>query len=72
MRSAYDDLAHDPVMKLLARVLPEARPRPSSPAWSAISDEIQQQVYPAYTGGRDPARAVRAIRSFLARALVDG
>jgi multiple sugar transport system substrate-binding protein len=58
--------ANDPVMPLLAEVLPHAKPRPPTPNWASISDEIQQQVYPAYTRDRPaPKDAVKAIRDFL-------
>jgi multiple sugar transport system substrate-binding protein len=67
MASVYadPDLLGDPVMSLLGRVLKDAKPRPPTPEWSAISDEIQQNVFPAYTGALDPATAVKGIRSFL-------
>lgn len=58
--------ANDPVMPLLAQVLPHAKPRPPTPNWASISDEIQQQVFPAYTTDRPaPKDAVKAIRAFL-------
>lgn len=69
MSSVYEALAEDPVMALLEKVLPYAKPRPPAPAWAAISDEIQQQVYPAYIGERDPDTAISAIRSFLERSI---
>ena len=72
MTSAYAELRSDPVMQLLERVLPEARPRPPVPQWSAISDEIQQHVFPAYTGHGDPARAVDDLRAFLQLTVSDG
>lgn len=62
LRAAYDDLAADPLMALLDRVLPTARPRPATPEWAAISEEIQQQVLAAYTGDVEPAAAVAALR----------
>ncbi|MGH8907869.1 MAG: ABC transporter substrate-binding protein [Egibacteraceae bacterium] len=65
MVSVYQDLADDPVMALLGRVLPDAKPRPSTPDWSAISREIGRQVFAAYNGQRDPREAVAAIRAFL-------
>lgn len=66
MASAYKDLADDPLMKLLAEVLPHAKPRPPAPNWAAISDEVQQQVFPVYTAGPGKAdEAIRAIRAFL-------
>lgn len=61
----YDELRNDPVFALLGEVLKDARPRPSTPEWSGISDEIQQSVFPAYTGRRAPEQAVEEIRSFL-------
>jgi multiple sugar transport system substrate-binding protein len=63
--TVYDDLASDPVMALLAEILPQAKPRPSTPDWSAISNQIQQQIFPAYNGQRDPKAAVEAVRAFL-------
>lgn len=63
------DLATNPVMKMLGQVLVDARARPPTPEWSAISDEIQQRIFPAYTGTGDPEpaaeAAVREIREFL-------
>ncbi len=70
MASVYEELDADPVMALLARVLPGAKARPPTPNWASISDEIQQQVFPAYTGDRKKSGdAVDAIRSFLERSL---
>jgi len=65
MASTYAEVGDDPVMALLRRVLPQARPRPPVARWSAISDEIQQHIFPAYNGQRDPARAVAEVRTFL-------
>jgi multiple sugar transport system substrate-binding protein len=67
LASAYDDaeLAKKTEMKLAGEVLRTARARPPTPEWSSISDEIQQQVFPAYTGRRTPEEAVKAIQSFL-------
>ncbi|MDQ3640940.1 MAG: ABC transporter substrate-binding protein [Actinomycetota bacterium] len=65
LTSAYDGLGADPVMAPLGRILRDAKPRPPTPEWSAISDEIQQNVFPAYTGPLPSAAAVREIRSFL-------
>lgn len=67
--SVYKDLGDNSLMKLLSDVLPNAKPRPPAPNWAAISDEVQQQVFPVYTATVADAsstdRAVRAIRSFL-------
>jgi multiple sugar transport system substrate-binding protein len=72
MASVYDDLAGDPVMALLGQILPDAKPRPSTPDWNAISEEIQRQVFPAYNGQRDPRAAVEAVRVFLESTLSEG
>lgn len=65
LASVYGDLAGDPVMTMLGRVLQDAKARPPTPDWSAISDEIQQNIFPAYTRSLDPGVAVKEIRSFL-------
>lgn len=69
MASVYNDLADDRLMKLLSEVLPHAKPRPPAPNWAAISDEVQQQVFPVYTATSADAThtdsAIRAIRAFL-------
>ena len=70
MVSAYQELRADPMMALLAEVLRDAKPRPPTPNWASISDEIQQQIFPAYTADRPaPEDAVEAIRVFLERSL---
>lgn len=65
MRAIYDDPAGDPMLILLRKVLRTAEPRPASPKWSAISAQMQQQIFSAYTGTREPPNAVRAMRYFL-------
>jgi multiple sugar transport system substrate-binding protein len=65
LAAAYHDLRDDPLMTLLARVLPTARPRPATKAWSVISEEIQQQIFAAYTGVVEPGVAVENLRRFL-------
>lgn len=65
LRVAYHDLAADPMVALLAKVLPTARPRPATPEWATISAEMQQQIFAAYTGVQDPEAAVESLRSFL-------
>jgi multiple sugar transport system substrate-binding protein len=65
LKVAYHELAADPMVTLLARVLPTAKPRPATPEWATISAEMQQQIFAAYTGDRDPEVAVDAVRSFL-------
>lgn len=65
LRVAYHDLAADPMVALLAKVLPSAKPRPATPEWATISAEMQQQIFAAYTGSQDPETAVEALRNFL-------
>ncbi|MGH3867374.1 MAG: ABC transporter substrate-binding protein [Pseudonocardiaceae bacterium] len=65
LKVAYHELAADPMVTLLAKVLPTAKPRPATPEWATISAEMQQQIFAAYTGDRDPEVAVDAVRSFL-------
>jgi trehalose/maltose transport system substrate-binding protein len=65
LKEAYHDLAADPMMALLATVLPTAKPRPATPEWNTISKEMQQQIFAAYTGNQDPEAAVATLRSFL-------
>jgi len=65
LAAVYKDLAADPVFKVLGQVLPDARPRPSVPKWNDISAAIQDQIFPAYNGEKDPASAVEAVRKFL-------
>ena len=65
LRAVYRDLGADPMMELLAKVLPTAKSRPATPEWATISAEMQQQIFAAYTGDQDPRAAVQALRSFL-------
>ncbi len=65
MAAAYQDLAGDPMMALLATVLPTAKPRPATPEWATVTAEMQQQIFAAYTGIREPKLAVEALRRFL-------
>jgi multiple sugar transport system substrate-binding protein len=65
MASVYEELQDDPVMKLLGEVLPDAKPRPPAPAWNDISVTIQQEIFPAYNGRKDPQKAVEAVGAFL-------
>jgi multiple sugar transport system substrate-binding protein len=65
LQVAYHDLAADPMVALLAKVLPTAKPRPATPEWATISAEMQQQIFAAYTGSQDPEAAVESLRSFL-------
>lgn len=65
MTAVYRDLAADPLIALLTKVLPTARPRPATTQWATISAEMQQQIFAAYTGDSDPKVAVDALRNFL-------
>ena len=65
MATVYEDLTDDPVMSLLGEVLPEARPRPPSPAWNQISVEMQRTLFPAYNGDADPRAAAQGVQEFL-------
>ncbi|MGH3978663.1 MAG: ABC transporter substrate-binding protein [Pseudonocardiaceae bacterium] len=65
LASMYDELAGDPVLARLDQVLPNARPRPPTPEWTSISEEIQQQIFAAYHGNQEPEAAVDAIRNYL-------
>jgi multiple sugar transport system substrate-binding protein len=65
MTSVYENLQDDPVMALLGKVLPEAKPRPPAPTWNDISVTIQQEIFPAYNGEKDPQEAVEAVGAFL-------
>jgi multiple sugar transport system substrate-binding protein len=71
LRATYDDLAADPLMALLPRVFPAAKPRPGTPEWATISAEMQRQIFAAYTGARESKIAVEELRSFLV-AIVNG
>ncbi|MGH3776355.1 MAG: ABC transporter substrate-binding protein [Pseudonocardiaceae bacterium] len=71
MAAAYHDLAGDPMMAVLATVLPTARPRPATPEWATVGAEMQQQIFAAYTGIRDPKVAVEALRRFLVATIAD-
>ena len=71
MAAVYQDLASDPMMALLAKVLPTAKPRPATPEWATVVAEMQQQIFAAYTGIRDPKIAVEALRRFLVATIPD-
>lgn len=71
MAAAYHDMAGDRMMALLAKVLPTAKPRPATPEWTTISAEMQQQVFAAYTGIREPKAAVEALRRYLVATITD-
>jgi multiple sugar transport system substrate-binding protein len=72
LKVAYHDLAADPMVALLVTVLPSAKQRPATPEWAAISAEMQQQVYGAYTGNQDLEAAVEALRNFLNATVTGG
>jgi multiple sugar transport system substrate-binding protein len=65
MESVYAELSDDPVMALLAEVLPETKGRPPSPQWNEISVEMQRALFPAYNGDADPQQASQTVNDFL-------
>ena len=65
MESVYDDLQDDPMMALLAEVLPQTKGRPPSPQWNQISVEMQNALFPAYNGDEDPKAAAEKVGDFL-------
>jgi multiple sugar transport system substrate-binding protein len=65
LTAVYRDLAADPLIALLTKVLPTAKPRPATTQWATISAEMQQQIFAVYTGDSDPKAAVTALRDFL-------
>jgi multiple sugar transport system substrate-binding protein len=65
MESVYEELSDDPVMALLAEILPDAKPRPPSPQWNEISVEMQNALFPAYNGDGDPQEASQTVHDFL-------
>jgi maltose-binding protein MalE len=65
LTAVYRDLAADPLVALLTKVLPTAKPRPATTQWATISAEMQQQIFAVYTGDSDPKAAVTALRDFL-------
>jgi len=71
LKATYDDLNGDSLMELLATVLPTAKSRPAIPEWTTISEEMQQQIFAAYTGDPDPAPEINALRDFLDATIQD-
>ncbi|MGH3997845.1 MAG: extracellular solute-binding protein, partial [Pseudonocardiaceae bacterium] len=66
LKAVYYDVADDPLLALLATALPTAKPRPATPEWATISAELQQRIFAAYTGEREPEEALFiALREFL-------
>jgi multiple sugar transport system substrate-binding protein len=66
LKAAYQDVADDPLLALLAAALPTAKPRPATPEWATISAELQQRIFAAYTGKREPEEApFTELRNFL-------
>ncbi|MGH3935926.1 MAG: ABC transporter substrate-binding protein, partial [Pseudonocardiaceae bacterium] len=66
LKAAYHHVADDPMMALLATLLPAAKPRPATPEWATISAELQQRIFAAYTSEREPDEALFvALREFL-------
>lgn len=71
LKATYEELSDDPLMDLLATVLPTAKSRPAVPEWTTISEEMQQQIFAAYTGDSDPAPEIDALRRFLDATIKD-
>ena len=71
LQATYDDLNGDPLMELLDTVLPTAKPRPAIPEWTTISEEMQQQIFAAYTGDPDLAPEIDALRDFIDATIKD-
>jgi multiple sugar transport system substrate-binding protein len=67
LRSAYDQLQDDPVMKLLSQILPTAHTRPPVPSYNDISLTFQQEIFPAYTAQKPVPAALDAITGQLNR-----
>ncbi|MGH8909228.1 MAG: ABC transporter substrate-binding protein [Egibacteraceae bacterium] len=67
LESAYEQLANDPVMRLLGEVLPGAQPRPPVPFYNDISVTMQEQIFPAYTGQKPVPMALDAIQGSIQR-----
>ncbi|HEX2297027.1 MAG TPA: extracellular solute-binding protein, partial [Pseudonocardiaceae bacterium] len=71
LRETYTEMKGDPLIDLLGTLLPESKPRPADPEWTTISEEIQQQIFAAYTGDEDPGPEIDALRAFLAATAED-
>lgn len=69
LSSSYDQLTDDPVFRVLAEVVPHARPRPPVPEWNEISATMQRELFAAYNGDQDPAAAIAAVRAVLENAV---
>lgn len=65
LQSAYDELTEDPVFQVLVDVVPHARPRPPVPAWNEISATMQQEIFAAYNGEKEPQAAIDAVQAML-------
>ncbi len=65
LRASYEDPSGDPLVDLLAAVLPTAKARPAVPEWTTISEEMQQQIFAAYTGDNELAPEIDALRNFI-------
>jgi maltose-binding protein MalE len=69
----YTELADDPdypmdlktLTNLLYTVLKTAKHRPTIPEWTTISEEMQQQIFAAYTGDDNPKPEMEMLQKFL-------
>jgi multiple sugar transport system substrate-binding protein len=71
LRETYTEMKGDPLIDLLDSVLPDSKPRPADPEWTTISEEMQQQIFAAYTGDGDPGPEIDALRAYLAATAED-
>lgn len=75
LRQTYADLTAErgryPLLELLDTVLETARPRPATPQWTTISEEMQQQIFAAYTGDDKPPLNVEELRKFIVATVQD-
>lgn len=67
----HPDLEDDRFFEVLGQLLPHARPRPPVPEWNEISVTMQNEIFAAYTGQKDPQAAIDAIRAVLEEVVAD-
>lgn len=61
----YDELEDDRFFEVLGQLLPDARARPPIPEYNEISVKIQEEIFPAYTGQKDPQEAIDEVQELL-------
>lgn len=62
---SHSELEGNRFFEVLGELLPHARPRPPVPEWNLISVTMQEEIFAAYTGQKEPQAAVDAIRAVL-------